>query len=85
MEIAQAVIEVWARIGRHPIVALWGRQWQRRSRSDAALHPLITSLDPLGGLSAFHRAAFQRRWPRRGQSPESAVGDGAVPVDLNGY
>ena len=44
------MIDVWGadRVGA-AAVALWRRQWQRRARSDAALHPRRSqSLNPLG-------------------------------------
>jgi 2,4-dienoyl-CoA reductase-like NADH-dependent reductase (Old Yellow Enzyme family) len=84
LEITQAAIEVWGanRVGVR-LSPLRDRQWQRRSRSDAALQPCHhIARFPWLGLFAFHRAALERRRPRRGQPSERAVGDGAVQADL---
>ena len=87
LEITQAAAEVWgAEPRRRAAVAVRHRQRQRRARSDAALHPRRRGAQSAGsGLSAFHRAALQRRRARRGQLAERAVGDGAVPPDLEGH
>jgi len=69
--------------GRRAAVALWRRQRLRRGRADAALYVCDPVARCAGAcLSAFHRAALERRRPRRGQSPERAVGDGVVPPGL---
>ena len=84
MEITQAVIGVW---GANRVGVRLSPYGIANDSGEADPMPLYThvvqALNPLGPrLSAFHRAALERRRPRRGQPPERAVGDGAVPADL---
>ncbi len=84
MEVTQAVVGVWGadRVGVR--LSPYGvANGSGEAGSDAALQLCRRAAQPAwSGLSAFHRAALLRRRPRRGQSPERAVGDGAVPSDL---
>ena len=84
LEVTQAAIEVW---GANRVGVRLSPYGIANGSGEADPMPLyshvITSLDSVGaGLSAFHRAALERRRPRRGQPSERAVGDGAVPADL---
>ena len=86
MEVTQAVIEVWGadRVGVR--LSPYGIANDSGEPDPMPLYThAIQSLNRAGPrLSAFHRAALQRRRPRRGQLAERAVGDGAVPPDLEG-
>jgi N-ethylmaleimide reductase len=84
LEIAHAVTGVW---GGDRIGVRLSPYGVANDSGEAEPMPLyshvVTALDKR--LSAFHRAARQRRRPRRGQPPERAVGDGAVPAALERY
>ena len=84
MEVTEAVIGVW---GANRVGVRLSPYGVANGSGEPDPMPLyshaVKALDPLGSrLSAFHRAALQRRRPRRGQPSERAVGDGAVPADL---
>ena len=86
MEVTKAVVEVWGadRVGLR--LSPYGIA---NGSGEPDPMPLYTPCRAIAQsarprLSAFHRAALQRRRPRRGQPSERAVGDGAVPPDLEG-
>ena len=84
LEITQAAIEVW---GANRVGVRLSPYGIANGSGEADPMPLYTPRDPVAQsaracVSAFHRAALERRRPRRGQPSERAVGDGAVPPDL---
>ena len=84
MEVTQAVIEVW---GADRVGVRLSPYGVANGSGEPDPMPLYTHVDRAAQsarpcLSAFHRAALERRRPRRGQPSERAVGDGAVPPDL---
>ena len=84
MEITQAVIEVW---GADRVGVRLSPYGIANGSGEADPMPLYTHVVEVAQsarprLPAFHRAALERRRPRRGQPAERAVGDGAVPPDL---
>ena len=85
MEIAQAVIGVW---GANKVGVRLSPYGIANDSGEPDPMPLYThrreAQPAWPRLSAFHRAAFERRRPCRGQPPERALGDGAVPADLEG-
>ena len=84
MEVTQAVIEVW---GADRVGVRLSPYGVANGSGEADPMPLYSHVDQVARparprLSAFHRAALERRRPRRGQPSERAVGDGAVPPAL---
>ena len=84
MEVTKAVVEVWGadRVGLR--LSPYGIANGSGEPDPMPLYThVVQSLESARArLSAFHRAALQRRRPRRGQPSERAFGDGAVPPDL---